>query len=106
MTPLTRVLNNPRTQSKNIPQKSVIGGSGGSLIGDFLKTKTGDYINKIKELHTKKTDNKLPWYLGQFDTNYIIFRNVKIFRNYFFQIKNIVKENSGIFKNNECFKIN
>jgi hypothetical protein len=24
---------------------------------------------------------------GQFDTNYIIFRNVEIFKNYFFQLK-------------------
>jgi hypothetical protein len=32
-------------------------------------------------------------YLGQFDSNYIIFRNVEIFKNYFFQIKkNILKE--------------
>jgi hypothetical protein len=41
-------------------------------------------------------------YLGhQFDTNSIIFRNVEIFKNYFFQNqKNIVKDNSehlGIF---------
>jgi hypothetical protein len=26
-------------------------------------------------------------YLGQFNTNYIIFRNVEIFKNYFFRIK-------------------
>jgi hypothetical protein len=24
------------------------------------------------------------WYLAQFNTNYIIFRNVEIFKNYFF----------------------
>ncbi len=29
-------------------------------------------------------------YLGQFDTNYIIFRNVEIFKKYFFQIKKIL----------------
>ncbi len=35
-------------------------------------------------------------YLGQFDTNYIIFRNVEIFKKYFFpNQKNIVKDNSG-----------
>jgi len=40
----------------------------------------------------------LPSYLGQFDTNYIIFRNVEIFKNYFFQIKKYCEENSGYFK--------
>jgi hypothetical protein len=38
---------------------------------------------------------------GQFDTNYIFFRNVEIFKNYFLQIKiYIVKDDSehiGIF---------
>jgi hypothetical protein len=28
-----------------------------------------------------------PKYLGQFNTNYIIFESVEIFKNYFFQIK-------------------
>jgi hypothetical protein len=39
-------------------------------------------------------------YLDQFHTNYIIFRNVEIFRNYFFQVKKYcedTKEYSGIF---------
>jgi len=37
--------------------------------------------------------------LGQFNTNYIIFRNVEIFKKYFFQIKKyIVKENSGYLR--------
>jgi hypothetical protein len=30
---------------------------------------------------------KYPSTFGQFDTNYIIFRNVEIFKNYFLQIK-------------------
>ncbi len=31
--------------------------------------------------------SRLPYNLGPFDTNYIISRNIEIFRNYFFQIK-------------------
>jgi hypothetical protein len=34
-----------------------------------------------------------PSTFGQFDTNYIIFKNDEIFKNDFFQIKNIVKDN-------------
>jgi hypothetical protein len=38
-----------------------------------------------------KGNNTLVVYLGQFDTsNYIIFQNVEIFKNYFFQIKKIL----------------
>jgi hypothetical protein len=33
------------------------------------------------------TKFKCQTYLDQFDTNYIIFRNVKIFKNYFIRIK-------------------
>ncbi len=32
----------------------------------------------------------LSTYLGQFDINYIVFKNVEIFKNYFFQIKKIL----------------
>jgi hypothetical protein len=48
-------------------------------------------------MNVSKSCRVPPYYLGQFDTTYIIFRNVEIFKNYFFQIgkKNIVKENSG-----------
>jgi hypothetical protein len=35
---------------------------------------------------------RLPYYLGQFDTNYIIFKNVEIFKDYFFQIKKYCEE--------------
>jgi hypothetical protein len=39
-------------------------------------------------------------HLGSFNTNYIIFRNVKIFKKYFFQNKFFfVKETKTIFKN-------
>jgi hypothetical protein len=41
-----------------------------------------------------------PSILGQFDINYVIFRIVKIFKNYFFQINFFLKDNSehlGIF---------
>jgi hypothetical protein len=38
-------------------------------------------------------------HLGSFNTNYVIFRNVKIFKKYFFQKKNIVKEIKIIFEN-------
>ncbi len=42
-------------------------------------------------------------HLGSFNTNYIIFRNVKIFKKYFFPIKKkkkkVVKEIKTIFKN-------
>jgi len=48
----------------------------------------------------------LPSYLGQFDTNYIIFRNVEIFKNYFFQIKKYCEENSGYFKNISFVEMN
>ncbi len=41
---------------------------------------------------------QIAWYLGSFHTNYIIFRNVEIFRFYFFwKNKKIVKGNYGIF---------
>jgi hypothetical protein len=43
----------------------------------------------------------IPYYLGQFNNNYIIFKFFEIFKNYFFQIKKcFVKDNSeylGIF---------
>jgi hypothetical protein len=37
-------------------------------------------------------------YLGQFDINYIIFKNAEIFKNYFFQIKKFVKDTSEYLK--------
>jgi len=47
------------------------------------------------------------YYLGQFDTNYIVFRNIEILKNYFFQIKKyIVKENSGYLGIFHLLKIN
>jgi hypothetical protein len=41
----------------------------------------------------------IPYYLGQFDTNYIIFRIVEIFKNYFFQIKKYCEGYQWIFGN-------
>jgi hypothetical protein len=32
------------------------------------------------------TNGIKPWHLGQFGSNYIIFRNVENFKNYLFQI--------------------
>jgi hypothetical protein len=36
--------------------------------------------------------DKIPYYLGSFDINYIVFRNVEIFRFIFFQ-RTIVERN-------------
>ncbi len=37
-----------------------------------------EWTNRHK-LTIKVQGDRLPWYLGSFDTNYIIFRNIKIF---------------------------
>jgi hypothetical protein len=44
----------------------------------------------LRALPSLNTLVLIPLYLGQFDANYIIFRNVEIFKNYFFQIKKIL----------------
>ncbi len=45
------------------------------------------HIHAKKETGFGSLLEDLSYYLGQSDTNYIIFRNVEIFKNYFFQIK-------------------
>jgi hypothetical protein len=61
---------------------------------DFIPNKNGKGNKRRRRRRRQTNDTLVP--CGQFDTNYIIFRNCfKIFKNYFFQIKkNIVKENS------------
>jgi hypothetical protein len=40
----------------------------------------------------EENSSRLPYYLGRFETNYIIFRNVENFKNYFFLIKILWKK--------------
>jgi hypothetical protein len=46
--------------------------------------------------------NPIPYYFGSFNTNYIIFRNVKFFNKFFPQISKFVKENIESSKNILC----
>jgi hypothetical protein len=69
-----------------------------------LKLRLKPNLTKLeffRVLPSKPISPIYPNTLGQFDTNYIIFRNVENFKNYFFQNqKNTLKDNSeylGIF---------
>ncbi len=58
-------------------------------------------------IHPKRNEfgnHKLPYYLGSFDTNYIIFRIVEFFK-FFFQITKNCEGKYWTFKNNLSFKI-
>jgi hypothetical protein len=57
-------------------------------------------IELIREYSLSSSKYEYPKNLGQFDTNYVIFRNAEIFQIISFKSKNIVKDNSeylGIF---------
>jgi hypothetical protein len=47
-----------------------------------------------------------PSYLGLFDINYIILRNVEIFKKYFFQITKYSEQKYWIFRNILFHEIN
>jgi hypothetical protein len=55
-----------------------------------LKPRLIPNLTKLEFLKVLPSKPISPIYLGQLNTNYIIFRNVEIFENYFFQIKKIL----------------
>jgi hypothetical protein len=63
-------------------------------------TKVLQYISlKGLWLRTSFWNEGVPYYLGNFDINYIILRNVEIFKKYFFQIAKYSEWKYWIFRN-------
>jgi len=48
----------------------------------------------VQDAIRKVEDRRLPYYLGPFHPNYILFRNHENSENYFFESENIVNDNN------------
>jgi len=53
----------------------------------------------VRHVHgfSRLEPNEIPYYLGSFNTNYIIFRNVETFKGFFFQITKFCEGKYWIF---------